>query len=573
MSDMAQKFSFLNQRLQWIGLGDLLRSHILKVPPHQRSYAWTAAHLEDFWEDLSREKDESGDEYFMGPIIITSVKSPDTRLTIIDGQQRLATASILISVLVGSLIRIGDTDTANQITDDYLGEKELRSRVLTPKLILNEEDRQFFTAVVSGERVEEPAAGESRKRIYYAHKYFTDLVEQKQSSSRDQRSFRDWVIDWIEYIKEKAIVMLAVIPEESDAFTIFETLNARGSELAIADLLKNHLFSCAGTTMDNVRNLWNSASSKIAEVDETAITDFLRHFWNSRYPLTRERELYRRFRGQIHDENDSVIFAGELDKAASDYSALLNPGHIIWRDLGQKIVDTVFSLFALRLEQNRPMLLAAMRRLQKRELARLLPWLLSWSMRGVIVGGIGKGKYEVNYANAAMAINNEEASSVKQIFDKLENIVPSDTEFEIASRTYRLQNNRLAHYILRALERGAENKSEPYVIPNPDRQELTIEHILPRSPTSTEWPTFSTDEIIAEYIPRLGNLALVPRTLNKSLGNKPFNSKRTVYSHADLLLTKDIAKEQDWSPEAIDKRQEELAKLALKVWPRNPSVS
>ncbi|HUW44700.1 MAG TPA: DUF262 domain-containing protein [Dehalococcoidia bacterium] len=569
---MSQEFSFLNQRLQWIGLGDLLRSHLLKVPPHQRSYAWTKAEVEDFWEDLSREKDEGGGEYFMGPIIITSAKPPDPRLTIIDGQQRLATASIMIAVLVSSLIRIGDTDTAQDIERDYLGHKDLRRRTLTPRLILNEEDKQFFTAVVSREKIEEPTTGESKRRIYYAYKYFTDLVEQQRSSSKEQSSFRDWVIDWIEYVREKAIIMLAVIPEESDAFAIFETLNARGRELAIADLLKNHLFSCAGESMDDVRRLWNSASSKIGEVDETAITDFLRHYWNSRYTLARERELYRRFRSQIHDGNDSLIFAEELDKAASDYSALLNPGHMIWRELGQKVVDAVFSLFGLRLEQNRPMLLAAMRKLQKSELAILLPWLLSWSVRGVMVGGIGKGKYEVNYANAAIAINNDETSSVTQIFDKIENIIPSDTEFEIAFRTYRPSNNRLTHYILRALEMGAQNEIEPYVIPNPDHQELTLEHVLPRNPNRAEWPTFLTDEIIAEYVPRLGNLALVPRILNKSLGNRPFNSKRTVYLDADLKLTKDIANEQDWSPEVIERRQNELAKLALKVWPRIPSV-
>lgn len=82
---MSQRFSFLNQRLQWAGLGDLLRSHLLKVPPHQRSYAWTKAEVGDFREDLSGEKDEGGAEYFMGSIIITSAEPPDPRLTIIDG--------------------------------------------------------------------------------------------------------------------------------------------------------------------------------------------------------------------------------------------------------------------------------------------------------------------------------------------------------------------------------------------------------------------------------------------------------------------------------------------------------
>jgi hypothetical protein len=563
---MDQIVSFLQQRLQWIGLGDILRNHLLKVPPYQRSYAWTKAHLDDFWDDLNGAKNEGG-EYFMGPIIVASAKPPDPRMTIIDGQQRLATASIMIAVMVSSLIRIGDTETAHDIEERYIGEKDLRLRALTPKLILNEEDKRFFTSIVTRESNVQPAVA-SHRRINDAYEYFKDKVE--KSAPKDQASFREWVIDWIEYIKDKSIVMLAVIPEESDAFAIFEALNARGRELAIADLLKNHLFSNAKASLDEVKGLWTSAIGKISEINEEAITDFLRHYWNSRYPLARERELYRRCRTQIHDEKDAIRFTEELDKAASDYSALLNPGHETWSELGQKVADAFSILFALRLEQNRPLLLAAMRELPDDVIAHLLPWLLSWSVRGVVVGGIGAGKYEVTYANAALAINDHKSLSVEQIFSKLETIIPNDTEFEIAFRTYRPATSRLAHYFLRALESGTKEENEPYLVPNPDRELLTLEHVLPRNPKKDQWPAFVTNDIISEYVPRLGNLALVTRKKNTQLGNRPFATKRKVYLEAELKLTKDIGNEAEWTPDIVDRRQGELAKLAVKVWPRVP---
>jgi hypothetical protein len=214
--------------------------------------------------------------------------------------------------------------------------------------------------------------------------------------------------------------------------------------------------------------------------------------------------------------------------------------------------------------------MAAMRELDKKELSRLLPWLLSWSIRGIIVGGIGKGKYEVNYAKAALAISERKTLSVKQILDELDTIVPTDTEFEIAFRTYRVPNANMAHYLLRALESGKKNESEPYVIVNPDHQQLTLEHILPKSPIKEEWPKFETDEIIEEYLPRLGNLALVTRKKNSIVGNKPFKEKIATYAEAPLELTKEIANEVEWTPDEIEKRQKILAKLAIKVWPRIP---
>jgi hypothetical protein len=570
---MSERVSFLNQRLEWTGLGDILRNHLLKVPPYQRSYAWGKAHLEDFWDDLDGSKKE-GVEYFMGPIVVASARPPETRMTIIDGQQRLATASILIAVMASNLIAFGDTETADDIDRWYIGEKDIRKRAVTPKLVLNEEDKRFFTSLLTRETGTQPETG-SHKRIMEAYNYFKEKVDK---DAPQPPAFRDWIIDWIEYIREKAIVMLAVIPDESDAFAIFEALNARGKDLAIADLLKNYLFSCAGSSFADVKASWNSAISNVTDTigtvgdkEEEGVTDFLRHHWNSKYPLARERELYRRCRTKIRNERDAVEFTADLDKSASYYVALLNPGHDIWREMGNKVTDAVSTLFSLRLEQNRSLLLAALRKMPKQELVVLLPWLLSWSVRGVLVGGIGKGKYEVTYANAALAISDSKASTVDQVYTKLESIIPSDTELEIAFKTYRPLNNKLAHYLLRALEVGLQSTNEPYWIPNPDHEVLTLEHILPRNPNKNQWKEFKTDEVISEYVSRLGNLVLVPKKKNMALGNRPFSTKRKIYQDADLEITKGVAIETTWTPEIVDKRQQELAKLALKVWPRVPA--
>lgn len=569
---MTERVSFLNQRLEWTGLGDILRNHLLKVPPYQRSYAWGKAHLEDFWDDLDGSKKE-GVEYFMGPIVVASARLPETRMTIIDGQQRLATASILIAVMTNKLIKLGDTDTAGDIERWYVGEKDLRKRSVTPKLVLNEEDKSFFTSLLTRQTHTQPETA-SHKRIMEAYNYFKEKVDKDAPMLP---AFRDWIIDWIEYIRDKAVVMLAVIPDESDAFAIFEALNARGKDLAIADLLKNYLFSCAGTSFDDVKVSWNAAIGNIADTigtvsdkEEEGVTDFLRHHWNSKYPLARERELYRRCRNKIRNETDAVEFTADLDKSASYYVALLNPGHDTWRQMGTKVTNAISTLFSLRLEQNRPLLLAAIRNMKKEELVVLLPWLLSWSVRGVLVGGIGKGKYEVTYANAALAISDGKVSTVQEVYGKLESIIPSDTELEIAFKTYRPSSNKLAHYLLRALEVGLQKTHEPYWIPNPDHEVLTLEHILPRNPDKNQWKEFKTEEVISEYVSRLGNLVLVPKKKNMALGNRPFTTKRKVYQDAALEITKGVAIETIWTPEIVDKRQQELAKLALRVWPRVP---
>lgn len=364
-------------------------------------------------------------------------------------------------------------------------------------------------------------------------------------------------------------MMLALVPEEADAFTIFESLNARGRELAVSDLMKNHLFSTAGTSRDDVKSLWSGAMARVSEVDETAVPDFLRNFWNSRHEFAREKELYKRLKSEIVSQGDAEEFVLALGEASTHYAALLTDAHTIWRDLGLKVVQAVEALFSFRLEQNRALLLAAMQRLPKEELARLLQWMVSWSVRGLVVGGIGKGKTETTYAKAALTVWAGSASTVEQIFAELETIIPTDLEFAEAFRTYSPPTNLRAHYMLRALEKGKSLEKEAYLVPNPNRQELTIEHTLPRNRKAAEWPSF-TDEQAAEYVQRIGNLALVTRQENRRLGNKPFNRKKPTYQKAGLALTRSLAEFEDWDPKAIEKRQAELGDLAPKVWPRTP---
>ncbi|MHB9053944.1 MAG: HNH endonuclease family protein [Thermoleophilia bacterium] len=128
---------------------------------------------------------------------------------------------------------------------------------------------------------------------------------------------------------------------------------------------------------------------------------------------------------------------------------------------------------------------------------------------------------------------------------------------------------------------AAEEKLETFVCSN-----VEIEHILPQSPD---------EEVIAEfdismpeaalYINRLGNLCLIEKPLNASLGNKPFSQKKVVYPKSKFLLTKGIAEKivigkntsvdravkqiepfLEWTSSMIEKRQVSLGELAKLVW-------
>lgn len=561
-----ERSSLLQQRLEWSGLGTILRNHQLEVPPFQRAFAWDRGDIDDFWNDLTRSLAADEPEYFLGPIVIAGARSEDNRLTVIDGQQRLATASILFSVIRDRLESQGDSDTANAIREQYLGNQDLRSRAVTPRILLSRDDRPFFRETISLKAENPPlATRKSHELLVDAREYFSERINEVGPS--DPVEMRNYLLDLVDFINERAIVMLAVVPHESDAYTIFETLNARGTPLAIADLLKNHLFSEARGSIEEVMDFWTSAIGLVAEVNEDAVTDFLRHYWISRNGVVRERDLYVAFRTQITSEATAQQFAADLEEAARRYVVLLNANHERWSELGPSVSKAAEVLATFRLEQNRPMLLAAFEHLNDNELKKLIPSLVSWTMRGLIVGGIGKGRTEEGYARAALAIQSGEVGSAAGIFEQLSSMIPTDSVFRSAFVTYMPPTNGRSHYILRALETAARNESEPYLVPNPDHRELTLEHVLPKRPAEGDWDEFDDDQR-REYVKRLGNHLLVPRRLNTRLGNKPFDDKKDAYAEAPLLLTNEVAEESEWTMESIENRQSRLADQAVSVWPR-----
>src|SRR3712207_2209217 len=81
-----------------VGLGDALTRNEYRVPVYQRSYAWEEVEIADYWEDLNDALDAGEPDYFLGTLVLTP--DPDgNRLTVIDGQQRLATTSLLFAAL------------------------------------------------------------------------------------------------------------------------------------------------------------------------------------------------------------------------------------------------------------------------------------------------------------------------------------------------------------------------------------------------------------------------------------------------------------------------------------------
>ena len=433
-------------------------------------------------------------------------------------------------------------------------------------MCLNSEDLNYFDRRIINKKTEATSKA-SHVAIAAAYDFLSKAVNATAKDAGGAWASR--LTGLTMYLKDRVKCIVLEVPTDTDAFLIFETLNDRGADLTIADLLKNYLFGRAGSTKLNaVRDAWMQVLGGLEiNAENVLFTTFLRHYWSSRQGAIRERELYKSIKDHVTTSPQVVEFTTSLQSASVLYAALLHSDHEFWESYGTSSRANVATLLRLDLEQNRPLLLAALQHFQKKEIQKLLPAIVCWSVRGIIVGGIGGGTAEKTYCGAAVKIRNGDIKTTADLLQEMDAFVPSDAQFTEAFATAKISKASLARYLLLALERGAKNEPEPQFLPNANEEEVNLEHILPKR-AGTDWAAqFTPDERVA-FVHRLGNLALLQKSPNGKIGNKPFSEKIPILKQSAFSFTKKAGATTKWTTTAIEKRQTSMAELAPKVWPR-----
>ncbi|WEH16931.1 DUF262 domain-containing protein [Streptomyces sp. VNUA24] len=551
-------------KFQLVGVAELIEMQEMRVPIYQRSYRWRPdAEVSQYWSDLRHAFGET-DEYFLGTVVLTT-EGDSARKTIIDGQQRIVTTSLLLAAIRDHLESRGN-EKFSVIERDYLAKETLQSEGKDPRLILNPEDDSIFASIVSGDA--DPKAADSKApAVMKGYAFLSEAVGEVADSVGDEAEKR--LLQWATFLRERVRLGVIEVPSESDAYVIFETLNNRGADLTTADLLKNYIFGKAGSELDKVRDYWMRTLGALElSAADSKFTAFLRHYWSSRYGLTRERDLYAKIKEKVRTKSQASQFTIDLSRAAEKYSAITNPGHEFWTTLDHAGKADLQILARFNLAPNRALLLAAMDKFSAVELKKLLRAAVSWSVRGTVTETINSGTTEERYCDAAVAIRSGQVKTVKSVRERLGSTIPSDDQFKEAFAIMRVPKNATARYYLLALERYEAKTSEPELVPNEDGDKLNLEHVLPQNATQTDWPSFKTADERYNWAYRLGNMTLLPKGKNGKIGNKSFAVKAPILQSSALSLTATVGQHTQWTAGEIAARQKALAEKAVFAWPR-----
>ena len=270
--------------IQLDGISNVLKTRRFRV---QRSYAWEAEHVEALLTDVNDAIKSKEKEYFLGSIVVTG--PVDRRYEVVDGQQRLTTVSLLISAIRDRFREEGDQEAEKSIRDDFLANVDRKTKEREPKLALNEVDNELYQELIEDHSSIDSSRypRQSHKRLLAASKCMRGYIDDLCAQSADSE---ETLHEWLDYLETNLKVILVTAPDDSNAFVIFETLNDRGLELAISDLLKNYLFHRSSDKIEETKNRWLTMVATLESASEDPlIVTYLRHFAMSKYGLVREK--------------------------------------------------------------------------------------------------------------------------------------------------------------------------------------------------------------------------------------------------------------------------------------------
>lgn len=216
-----------------MSLTDLLSTSMLSVPQFQRAYAWEEnPHVRDFIKDLEDQSRTQSSPYFLGTILLTVVagNSGDRfrHYAVVDGQQRLTTACILVSA---AMARLSKLCPANDLTADChdLFIRSGRRR----KFRTIQEDESFFERFVIGleEAKDEDFTTPSQKRLWNAKIFLREQFDKREADS---------VTAILRTLLESQVLIYAV-NSSIEATQIFELQNDRGKRLTDLEAVKSYL--------------------------------------------------------------------------------------------------------------------------------------------------------------------------------------------------------------------------------------------------------------------------------------------------------------------------------------------
>lgn len=587
-------------------LTKLISENLFQIPDYQRGYAWGKKQWDDFIQDLDALADDEVRSHYTGTVVVYADDRRELKpygktkklavVDVVDGQQRLTTCSLYLSVIIRTLIAHGEDDYKQELPNYlYAGS--------TSRLLLNNDCQDIFHNLLEHGQATTSPRSTHQQRLVQAYGYLKAHID-KQLVLRKRKGI-DYLQNLFNAITQKLSFTYYAIEEECEIGMTFELMNSRGKDLSILELLKNYLMhwisrnvnddqeridltsrinrdwkdtytnlgTCNGDEDQCLRVAWTLYCSHspanwagyagFKEIDYIPLRDFAKH----------SKQAVQDF---------LVNFSVGLAKISRHYAQIMTPRvttglapeEHIWL---QKLLN------AGNIANFLPIMIAARQRvadgkLAKDEYIELLKALECYAYRVFLFSGrrSNAGKSSLYRLGSELF---EATITASEVTNRIHQIILrySDEEdflewMEEPDDWYtfrRLLRYTLFEYELHLLQ--SEGKGKQPLLKWEDLSDSSIEHILPQTPSKGShwqkvWPRSERKECVHD----IGNLILTQNNANYL--NFDFQRKKgkagisPSYANSDIRQERRISAHDDWTPDEFNARREELVEWIKDRW-------
>lgn len=542
------------------------------IPVYQRNYDWTLSQCKQLLYDIIETgKNENTNAHFIGSIVYVHddvyTASGLTELTIIDGQQRLTTITLIYVALYRIAKQLDNQMLVNRIHKTYLI-NEFAPEAEKLKLKPTENNKEALRHILNSTDEEE---FKGYSKIIENFEYFRSAIS-PENFETVQRG-----------LSKLIFVDIALDRQKDNPQRIFESLNSTGLELSQADLIRNYiLMGLSRTNQEKIyKSYWEviEKNAKDETLNKTRVSEFIRDYLTLKNKeIPNKGDVYVTFKVNYPTTTVDALeeILSELKSLSKFYNKLVNPKNEVDREIRQQLeyisrleINVAFPFLMKVYEDyansliDKPTFISVLSLVQSFTFRRFILGLPTNALNKIFMTLYDKVEQE-NYV-ASIQKSLMLRSGVQRF--------PRNTETINALKEKDVYNIKPKNrtYLLERIENF--QNTEPVIIEG--NSDITIEHIFPQNPDPKWKIELGADEynfIKENYLNTIGNLTLSGN--NGKLGNKAFTDKQVMnienkeqgYKFSRLWLNRDLKEKTKWDKEEIEIRANQIAERFIKIW-------
>ena len=563
-------------------LQTLFADRVFRIPHYQRYYSWRSRQREDLFADLRKLAPAADQHHFMATLVCC--KTSETRkvgvaqyriFDVVDGQQRLTTLILLLKCIELAL------------APDTLEHRELHALIVKAdnQLILlqsNNANERIFNRFLRDGLPPQPGDLQTR-----SDENLATAIKECQEFAATWQEDRE-LADLMHILMQRLGFVVYDTEDERAVYTVFEVLNSRGLPVEWLDKCKSVLMGRAydlaesnearAAQMDSLQKDWAEIYRVIARKDVDGddvlrITATLFHAATASKPRSAEDSL-ELLRARCNAVSQPGEISGQLLEIAQKLTTLAEDAPLgpVTDIFHSRMLAVAILLAKGLIDSDRELLMEQWERTTFR-----------------IFGLHGKdARNKVGeYVRLATQIvqGDETVRTCDQILQALYRIgadCPIDPGIAtgLAGRDCYTADVDLCRYVLWRYEEHLTKAVGANATLHPaDRSAIwrgtatdTVEHIFPQSgETAAAWKNLmrrgsGAGQPVEDHVGRIGNLMLLPKSLNSQARTKPFAAKKDLYRQHNLRSVQEVVQAPQWTLTEIEEREKRILEWAKRRW-------